>query len=684
MESSMTMPSTAMSMASSCYGAAHSFYQNEQFLLRNGCASFCNTISQDAPFDKKVRFLFCAKRPSLSLSLVDPLNTIYFLKEPAVLLPTRRAFSCVRRRREKRTLTETVFHAFVPVSKLHLRRVLHGSCVRATNKQQMDMSDVVKYDTLNADWNNPKSTSESSSNQYNEDKGQATLGASIFTNEELLRRVALAESAELVTAILSQSCIGPGRALSSTDCSKLIDAALAENNPDLAYSILEAMRNSQMQRRLARSGERTDDDSEINWLWPQPDVKTYIALIKGLAATLRVSDAIRIVGDVKRRGVPAGDEVPFGRVVRCPTCESALAVVQPHQGVQLVPCSKCRYQYELMSGDVINCESESISTNISAFERGLRVLQLKKQSLPAAVHSFVVRSPDGNARTYRFATASLDIPAQLEERITVAAAAPANSSSGTGPLKISARAPGWRPSEPMSITNHVSGNIYPLLRAPPKSGSGADLDTSIIIPGAFLLASSDAATALIDPTLPRTIAIGAASAAILGTAANIWLLPRINQLPQRTADAVAVRQQLLAQYEVLQARLLELIQGATEEVRMLARLCQLQNKMEAVQEATYSARMERVCRARDGLDQRLTSRLELIDNYAKVSSMIEIEVEMDLDVLAAEAGSTASIAEQIERLGEVERLQKQWKIQAEANDELERLLQSSPVLPDSA
>lgn len=141
-----------------------------------------------------------------------------------------------------------------------------------------------------------------------------------------------------------------------------------------------------------------------------------------------------------------------------------------------------------------------------------------------------VRSPDGIARTHRFATSSADVPAQKGERITVAAAAPANSSMGIGPFKINARAPGWRPSEPMSITNHVTGCIFPLLRAPPKSGSGAALDTSVIIPAAFLLASSDAATALIDPTLPRAIAISAAAAAVLGTAANTWILPRMNQV----------------------------------------------------------------------------------------------------------------------------------------------------------
>jgi hypothetical protein len=97
-----------------------------------------------------------------------------------------------------------------------------------------------------------------------------------------------------------------------------------------------------------------------------------------------------------------------------------------------------------------------------------------------------------------------------------------------------------------------------------------------------------------------------------------------------------------------------------------------------------SARIERVQKAREGLDERLVARLELIDSYAKIASMIEIEVEMDVDVLAAEGARTSeSIADQIERLMDVEDLQMAWKIQAEANDELERLLQSSPLLPES-
>lgn len=83
---------------------------------------------------------------------------------------------------------------------------------------------------------------------------------------------------------------------------------------------------------------------------------------------------------------------------------------------------------------------------------------------------------------------------------------------------------------------------------------------------------------------------------------------------------------------------------------------------------------------REGLKSSLRSRIELIESYAKISSMIEIEVEMDTDVLAAEAASNAeSIAQQIEQIMELENLEERWKQQAEANDEVERLLSSESI-----
>jgi len=38
----------------------------------------------------------------------------------------------------------------------------------------------------------------------------------------------------------------------------------------------------------------------------------------------------------------------------------AVAVAQPQDGTQVVSCSKCRYQYELFSGDISSIESEEV------------------------------------------------------------------------------------------------------------------------------------------------------------------------------------------------------------------------------------------------------------------------------------------------------------------------------------
>ena len=59
--------------------------------------------------------------------------------------------------------------------------------------------------------------------------------------------------------------------------------------------------------------------------------------------------------------------------------------------------------------------------------------------------------------------------------------------------------------------------------------------------------------------------------------------------------------------------------------------------------------------------------------YAKVMSMIEIEVEMDLEIPAAEL---EGIEQQMVRLVELEGLQEEASLQAEARDEVEKLLRS--------
>jgi hypothetical protein len=52
-----------------------------------------------------------------------------------------------------------------------------------------------------------------------------------------------------------------------------------------------------------------NSEGGTGWRWAQPNVSTYAALVKGLAASLCVADAIQMVANVRRRGIPAGDEV---------------------------------------------------------------------------------------------------------------------------------------------------------------------------------------------------------------------------------------------------------------------------------------------------------------------------------------------------------------------------------------
>lgn len=56
----------------------------------------------------------------------------------------------------------------------------------------------------------------------------------------------------------------------------------------------------------------------------------------GLARALRLRDAYSAVADVRRRGVPCGEEVPFGQVINSPMAPGApLTVVHPHEGCRV-------------------------------------------------------------------------------------------------------------------------------------------------------------------------------------------------------------------------------------------------------------------------------------------------------------------------------------------------------------
>ncbi|XVF10401.1 hypothetical protein REPUB_Repub07fG0179600 [Reevesia pubescens] len=518
------------------------------------------------------------------------------------------------------------------------------------------------------------SLNQTQSNGVVEEEGTSVL------NEELLSRVSATKDAdqalEMIAQNQSESSEQRNRGVvSGSDCRLIINAALDRNNADLALSVFYAMRSS---FDTGVSGPLVD-----RWKWSRPDVNIYTTLVQGLAASLRVSDALRMIDDICRVGVSPGEEVPFGKVVRCPICIIAVGVAQPQLGVQIVCCAKCRYKYELVSGNIISVDSEEISMEIPAWKRGLKSLQILKQRFPAAVHSILVQTPSGMARTHRFATETVDLPALEGERVTIACAAPSNVFREVGPFKFSPKAPNFYPGEPMCLTNHKDGRESQLLRAPAKDGNSFLLKPEFFIPLLSVLAAGDVASGIIDPSLPQLLSFAAVGSLALGATLNSVIFPQLNQLPQRSVETTAIKQQLLSQYDVLQSRIGDLKEAAEKEVWMLARICQLENKIFAVGEPSYRARRSRIKRVREGLENSLRGRIELIDSYARISSMIEIEVEMDSDILAAEAASNAeTISEQIQQIMELENLEEKWKLQAEANDEAERLLSSQSIPTD--
>ncbi|XP_049398975.1 uncharacterized protein LOC125862896 [Solanum stenotomum] len=498
-------------------------------------------------------------------------------------------------------------------------------------------------------------------------------------DDGLISLVSTAKDASEVLDVIAQKTGRSGGVVSCSDCCLIIAAALDRSNADVAISVFDAMRSTfDPGTTVLDRGPSYD-----RWRWSRPDVTTYTLLVRGLATLLRVSDALKIIANVCRVSISPNEEVLFGKVVRCPSCEIAVTVAQPQDGIQVVSCSKCRYQYELVSGNIVSIESEDFSMDIPAWRRGLRFLPIK-QNIPAAVHSIVVETPSGMARTHRFATETVDLPAQEGERVTIALAAPPNVYREVGPLKFNPKAPNVYPGEPLCLTNHKDGRESPLLRAPKKDKTPSLLNPSILVPLLAVFATGDAASGMIDPNLPQIITVAAVSSIALGATLNSLVFPQFSKLPQRLVDTIGIRQQLLSQYDVLQSRIKELKESAENEVWMLARMCQLENKIFAVGEPAYRARRSRVKRVRESLESSLRRRIELIESYARISSIIEIEVEMDADVLAAEAaGNAESIAEQIQQIMELENLEEKWKIQAEANDEAERLLSSEPLTTEN-
>ncbi len=95
-------------------------------------------------------------------------------------------------------------------------------------------------------------SSQSAERRQQQQEGGSENSAVVagLEDERFLRRVAMAADADAALAMIAERAGDSSGIVSNQYCSELVIAALAEGNGELAFSILEAMRSSVIQRRV--------------------------------------------------------------------------------------------------------------------------------------------------------------------------------------------------------------------------------------------------------------------------------------------------------------------------------------------------------------------------------------------------------------------------------------------------
>ena len=491
--------------------------------------------------------------------------------------------------------------------------------------------------------------------------------------------------------------------VAEADAVELMKEAVGKGNVRLVKSVMAAMRRALSEG--APSDLTTDREGpEVTAgmrVWPPITNEVEKAVIKELACQLMVSDAVEALLGVKSGGVPDGGEVPFGDIVRCPLDDEPLAVVQPQQRpVQTASCSECRYGYRLVTGTVSKIESEALDTNKGPLETlstslsTLNITQGKWWGDLVLRHAFVVTGTDGQDRAFDACTFSEEVPARVGDSVTVVCAVPDKAAEGQDDTVrgrfLAARAPGRLPNEPMTLQNHTTEKQHRLLYPP----SDFERFTTTALASAVLLVPviGAASTLLSDVKIDATIVGESVAALAAGTAAgNFVVRPQLRQIGNESEmEFVAANQGLLGQYTELQETIRSLERSGEEEIKSIARLQQLENKMRSVsspcptataaaptQQQTsspsYDARLERVVSVRADVSSRLASIIELVSSYGRICSMIEIEVEMNTGVSGVGASVSSFKNSVDEELFQLRQKQEEVVAQSQASEDVEKI-----------
>ena len=111
---------------------------------------------------------------------------------------------------------------------------------------------------------------------------------------------------------------------------------------------------------------------------------------------------------------------------------------------------------------------------------------------------------------------------------------------------ISSRPPNTKAGQPLQFVSHETAAVTPVV--PPASKAATSLPGWLPwVLGALVL--GDGASAIVDPSLPTLLALGATAAATSAVGGNKVLLPRLKQLPESAvcpAPLFCLHRQLLA------------------------------------------------------------------------------------------------------------------------------------------
>jgi hypothetical protein len=425
------------------------------------------------------------------------------------------------------------------------------------------------------------------------------------------------------------------KVLKEEQCLDIFAACISAGNYELVTSIYSSM----LGRGISSIWGSSDADSESNGLfeWPRASVSLSTEIVKLLCRSLDTKTALHVLKILKNRGIQSSEDIHFGYVVDCADGSGRpLALMQPHEGSKIVADSFSKYEYEVFSGKVMKADSESLVASLSWLKQ---IGSKLGKASTAAMHSITIESPSGQQRTFKFGTQLSTAPAKPGDRVSIVCA-PEQGKSTRQSVRyggvLSPSPPGKRPGEPLSITNHTVGTNCLLNRPSDIDGNSGPIN-SWFLTSVVVLVGADAASSLIDPSFPLLFAAVAGSSTLaVSVGANV-VLPNLKKLPSSSLGIQETRQKLLQEHVRLTGNIQRLMEETSSDIRMLARLWQLLNKIGSIDHQTaYVSRVERVVEAKDAVEERLGARISMMNEYAKVLSMIEIEVEMETEIPLAE------------------------------------------------